>query len=104
MSQGCQTKVQNCFSNTFGKWADMVSNRTTIVFCCSLVVFLGLAAGMTQAKSYEDEQFVWTPAENQSILNYRRAEDLFEGRDEQSTVFVVIAESTSDSLLTLEAF
>lgn len=51
MSQGCQTKVQNCFSNTFGKWADMVSNRTTIVFCCSLVVFLGL--GKSKMKLYK---------------------------------------------------
>ena len=38
----CQQKVQGCFEKGFGKWADMVSRRTTIVFIVSFVVFVAL--------------------------------------------------------------
>jgi len=103
MSQSCQTKVQNCFSNVFAKWAGMVAKRTTIVFLISLAVFIGLSLGMTKSKSAEDEQFVWTPAENQSILNYRKSKELF-ANDEKSRFLQVIAESTGDNLLNKESF
>ena len=60
---------------------------------------------MTQSQAYEDEQFVWTPANNQSIKNYEKAEDLFDV-DEKQRVISIIAESSdaSDNLLTLDAF
>ena len=38
----CQQRVQGCFEKAFGKWADMVSRRTTIVFIVSFVVFVAL--------------------------------------------------------------
>ena len=88
MSQSCQNKVQLCFSGCFGKWADIVSDRTCIVFIIAVAVFFVLckfcmklfgivsdsnfctsvaAVGMSQSSAYEDEQFVWTPADNESI-------------------------------------
>ena len=58
---------------------------------------------MSQSKAYEDEQFVWTPANNQSIKNYERAEDLFDV-DEKSRVISIIVDSKGDNLLTIDAF
>ena len=48
---------------------------------------------------------MWTPANNQSIKNYEKAEDLFDV-DEKQRVISIIAESkdASDNLLTLDAF
>ena len=58
---------------------------------------------MIKSAAYEDEQFVWTPANNQSIKNYERAEDLFDV-DEKTRVVSIIAESKGDNLLTIDAF
>ena len=38
----CQQRVQGCFEKAFGKWADMVSRKTTIVFIVSFIVFVAL--------------------------------------------------------------
>ena len=65
--------------------------------------YVSIAAGMSQSSKYEDEQFVWTPANNQSIKNYERAEDLFDV-DEKQRVISIIAESKGDNLLTIDAF
>lgn len=46
---------------------------------------------------------MWTPANNQSIKNYEKAEDLFDV-DEKQRVISIIAESKEDSLLTIDAF
>ena len=59
--------------------------------------------GMTQSQAYEDEQLVWTPAENESIKNYEKAKELFDS-DEKSRPISIIAESTGDNLLTIDAF
>ena len=58
---------------------------------------------MSQSAAYEDEQFVWTPANNQSIKNYEKAEDLFDV-DEKTRFVSIIAESKGDNLLTIDAF
>ena len=55
---------------------------------------------MTQSKSYEDEQFVWTPAGNPSILNYYKSQEMFKN-DEESRLLSIIVESKSDNLLTV---
>jgi len=53
--KSCQKKVQDALENFFGKWADLVSRRTTIVFITSLIFFVAIATGMSQSKSYENE-------------------------------------------------
>ena len=58
---------------------------------------------MTQSKAYEDEQLVWTPAENESIKNYEKAKELFDS-DEKTRFISVIAESKGDNLFTIDAF
>ena len=58
---------------------------------------------MSQSKAYEDEQFVWTPADNESIQNYEKASDLFD-TDEKQRVISIIAESKTDNLFTIDSF
>lgn len=58
-----------------------------------------LALGMSQSKSYEDEQFVWTPANNPSIKNYEKSKVMF-AKDQESRLISVIIESKEGNLLT----
>ena len=63
MSANFQQKVQAAFEKGFGKWADLATKRTTIVFIVSFVVFLLFGKWQTQADfklvAHYDALFEW---------------------------------------------
>lgn len=78
----------------FSGWADIVSRRTCLVFWVSLVLFIAISTGMLQAKSYEDETVIWTPAGNPTLVAKEKGEELFNG--EQKFRFLSVIFESKD--------
>ena len=55
MCKNFQDKVQKGFERVFEAWAKLVTKRAIIVFLVSMLFFIGLSLGMSQAKEFEDE-------------------------------------------------
>ena len=55
MCKNFQDKVQKGFERVFEGWAKLVTKRAIIVFLVSMLFFIGLSLGMSQAKEFEDE-------------------------------------------------
>ena len=56
---------------------------------------------MTQSSSYENEQLVWTPADNQSIKNLEKSEKLFANDEKRRLVGIIAVAKKGDNILTV---
>ena len=72
-----QEKVEYFFHTVFGKWGLIVSNHTCKVFWLSILFFIALSSGMAMRKTFEDEQLVWTPADNNSLKSRDKGSVMF---------------------------
>jgi hypothetical protein len=64
-----------------------------------MVVFFGLAMGMSQAREFEDEQIIWTPAGNPSLESRDKAKELFP-TEEKFRAISLILESENGNVIT----
>jgi hypothetical protein len=72
-----QEKVEYFFHTLFGNWGLIVSNHTCKVFWLSILFFVALSGGMAMRKTFEDEQLVWTPADNNSLKSRDKGTAMF---------------------------
>ena len=72
-----QEKVEYFFHSVFGKWGVIVSNHTCKVFWLSILFFVVLSGGMAMRSTFEDEQLVWTPADNNSLKSRDKGTKMF---------------------------
>jgi hypothetical protein len=79
-----------------------VVRRTLIVFLVSLVVFILLAMGMGSAEEFPDENIIWTPEGNPSLVNKGKAEELFPQKEKYRVINLMV-EATGDNVLTRES-
>ena len=75
--KGIQELVESSLNAFFGGYGAMVARNPWKVFIFSIIGFLALGSGMAQMKTFEDEQIIWTPAGNPSIVNMKRSQELF---------------------------
>lgn len=101
--KNCQEKVESFFNNLFGSWATIVARNPCKVFWLSILVFIGFASGMGQARNFEDEQLVWTPKGNPSVKNRDRGQEMFPSKGGFIGIMIESKEDY-DSILTLNAF
>lgn len=58
---------------------------------------------MTQAKTYEDEEVIWTPAGNPTLKNKEKAEALFDKKEKYRIVNLIIEAKDGGNVLTVGA-
>lgn len=100
-----QEKVEEFFHTIFGKWGQILSQHTCKVFWFSILFFIVLSGGNAKRAEYEDQQTIWTPANNPSILAREKSDKLFPSK---SGFVSIIAEvknpgEEGSSIITVEA-
>ena len=74
----CQERVEYTLDRGFEKWAGVIVRNPCKVFWFSFLFFFILAMGNGQRKEFEDEQEIWTPRGNPSVLNNKRQKEIFD--------------------------
>lgn len=75
--KNCQQFIQDGISDLFRWWGKKLAQSPCIIFWISMIFFVTLSCGMLSRKVYEDEQVIWTPENNPSLLSKHKVDDLF---------------------------
>ena len=92
-----QEKVEYFFHTVFGKWGLIVSNHTCKVFWLSILFFVALSGGMAARKNFEDEQLVWTPADNNSLKSRDKGSKMFPSKGGFVSMIAEVKDPESDA-------
>ena len=96
-------KLDRFFNTLFAKWGLTVARNPCKIFWISLLVLLMFASGMGSPKKFPDEEIVWTPAGNPSILARDRSRVMFPSSGGFIGALFEVKGSTSN-IITLNAF
>lgn len=104
-SKSIQERVEDFFNKAFGKWGLLLAVHPGKIFALSILFFVLLSSGFAMRKGYEDEQLVWTPADNGSLLSRNKGMKLFPSKGGFISVIAEVKDPSKDdaSIITLAA-
>jgi len=98
-----ENEEEGLLDETFSRWGGFVSRNPCKVFWFTIIVMCLFGTGLSRSKDFEDQQIVWTPQNNTSILARDRQAEMFPSRGGVISALFEVKEGV-DSLLTLDAF
>ena len=96
-SMTIQERVEHFFHTVFGKWGLLVSEHPCKVFWLSMLFFIVLSGGMAMRANFEDEQTVWTPADNNSIKARDKSSQLFPAKGRFLSLIAEVKDPSDES-------
>lgn len=100
-----QDRVEDFFNTIFGKWGNLLAFHPCKVFWLSMLFFILLSGGMATRKGYEDEQLIWTPADNPSLTSRDKSMKLFPSKSGFVSLIAEVKDPSDEgaSIITLAA-